>query len=100
MNIIIIIFFSFLFISSFIDNIYINKHAMTLCIFFLIKWTTNYRKCTISYLECKLRGVKKEEGYIYNNIEKILNLNTSNNKYFIYLFTIIVLIINYIKVYT
>jgi hypothetical protein len=65
----------------------------------MLKWLTNYRKCTVSYLECKIRGVKKEQGYLYNILEEIFDLNQSNLKYLVYLFTIIILIINYNKIY-
>ena len=49
-----------------INNKKINEIALTMVGYFLFRWITNYRQCTISYLECKLRGVKKEDGYIYN----------------------------------
>tara|TARA_A100001015_G_scaffold236948_1_gene269361 strand:- start:2386 stop:2610 length:225 start_codon:yes stop_codon:yes gene_type:complete len=65
--------------------------------FFLIKWITNYRKCTISYIECKLRGVKKEKGIIYNVMEDVYDVNKSKYKYFIYTFVFIVFYINFKK---
>ncbi|AUF82641.1 hypothetical protein TetV_559 [Tetraselmis virus 1] len=34
----------------------------------------NYRKCTISYIECKLRGVKKEQGILNSFLDGIINL--------------------------
>jgi hypothetical protein len=45
-------------------NIYIPTHYMHLLLFFTIKILIDYRKCTVSYLECKIRNVPKEEGYI------------------------------------
>lgn len=33
-------------------------------LFMVFKILTMYDKCTVSYIECKLRGVKKEQGYI------------------------------------
>ena len=68
--------------------------SITLCIYFLIKWITDYRKCTISYLECKIRGVKKEEGYINQVLNTVLDLNKHKYRYYIYLFTFILLIIH------
>lgn len=32
--------------------------------FFALKVLFDYRKCTVSYLECKVRGVPRERGYI------------------------------------
>jgi hypothetical protein len=95
----IITLFIFFMISVFINNRQINYNALCLAIYFMIKWLTNYRKCTISYLECKARGVKKEQGYLYNVLEEIFNLNQTDFKYLVYLFTIIILIINYKKIY-
>jgi hypothetical protein len=51
--------------------------ALTACIYLLFKWVTNYRKCTASYLECKMRGVKKEQGYIYRYLNPIFDLRTN-----------------------
>lgn len=42
--------------------------------FFLFKMLCDYHKCTVSYLECKLRGVKKEQGYLNALIEPIVGL--------------------------
>ena len=43
-------------------------------LFFTLKMIFNYRKCTISYLECKLRGVKKENGYLNYFMDGIVDL--------------------------
>jgi hypothetical protein len=55
-----------------------------LVIFLLIKTIFNYNKCTFSYLECKLRNVKKEEGYIYNFLSNLINLRNTDHNLFIY----------------
>ena len=65
-------------------------------IFFFIKMVTNYRKCTISYLECKIRNVKKEEGFLNKFINSILNLRDSSECGFIYTFAIIILWYHYL----
>jgi hypothetical protein len=96
----IIILFSFLILSVFTNNRKINYNALCLTIYFMIKWLTNYRKCTISYLECKVRGVKKEQGFLYNILEEIFDLNKKDFKYLVYLFTIIIMWINYNKIYS
>ena len=95
----IIILFTFFTFSIFTNNKTINYNTLCLSLYFMLKWLTNYRKCTVSYLECKIRGVKKEQGYLYNILEEIFDLNQSNLKYLVYLFTIIILIINYNKIY-
>ena len=68
-----------------INNNKINEIALTMIGYFLFRWITNYRKCTISYLECKLRGVKKDDGYIYNILNPLFDVNKKYNrsKYYI-----------------
>ena len=68
-----------------INNKKINEIALTMVGYFLFRWITNYRKCTISYLECKLRGVKKDDGYIYNILNPLFDVNKKYNrsKYYI-----------------
>jgi hypothetical protein len=83
--------------SCFITNNFVSRTAVAMSAYFLLKWLTNYRKCTISYIECKLRGVKKEEGFIYNLLEPIIDLNKSDWKDFIYAITFVILITNYWK---
>ena len=70
---------------------------MAISAYFLFRWITDYRKCTISYIECKLRGVKKEDGYLYNTLEPIFDYNKSEYRYLIYLLFIIIIIINFNK---
>ena len=68
-----------------INNKKINEIALTIIGYFLFRWITNYRQCTISYLECKLRGVKKDDGYIYNILNPLFDINKKSNrsKYYI-----------------
>jgi hypothetical protein len=68
--------------------------AIAICIFLLIKWLSDYRKCTVSYLECKLRGVSKESGYIYMYLDPVLNLNRHPDYKLFYLFVTVVLALN------
>jgi len=49
--------------SSLSDIRWIQEFSIGICVYLLFKWITDYRKCTFSYIECKMiRGVKKEEG--------------------------------------
>ena len=72
----------------------IRHISTTICIFLLIKWLSDYKKCTISYLECKYRGVKKHQGYIYCYLEPVLNLNKHRFNYVFYLFAIFIIVLN------
>ena len=85
------------FLISCFSNKFSNDSICFLCMFFLIKWITNYRKCTFSYIECKLRGVKKEEGIIYNIMEDIYDINKSDYRYCVYVFILYVFYIHYNK---
>ena len=58
---------------------------MALVLFFTIKWLLNYRKCTISYIECVARGVKKEKGYLYNLLNGIVDLRYDKDIILIYI---------------
>ena len=57
-----------------IINIAIPTSYIKLLLFLFMKIIFDYKKCTISYIEVKLRGVKKEEGYLYNLLSSINNL--------------------------
>lgn len=84
----------FLIVSLFLKNETINQSALVICFYFLFRWLTNYRKCTISFIECKIRGVKKENGFLYNCIDPIINYNKTKYKYYLYIFILIVLSFN------
>ena len=84
--------------SSLSDIRWIQEFSIGICVYLLFKWITDYRKCTFSFIECKMiRGVKKEEGYIYNFLEPIFDINTYENRYIIYVIVLCFLLINWIK---
>lgn len=84
----VVLFFSF---SLLINNEKFNEVIIAIGLFCIIKWITDLRKCTISYIEYKARGVKLEEGYLYQFLEPIYDINKSKKKYFIYSLVIIVI---------
>ena len=69
----------------------IDQNYIGLMIFFLLKSFFNYRKCTVSYLEVKARGVKKKYGYLYTLMDDILNIRNTNHITFIYFICSIIL---------
>ena len=80
-----------------IINVIIPLSYIQLLLFLTIKVLLDYNKCTISYLEVKLRGVKKEEGYLYDLLTSLNNLRYHKD-FLILLFIInIFLIYDYIK---
>lgn len=59
----------------FILNDYNLDHDyIALLMFLSLKIIFYYKKCTVSYLECKIRGVKKEKGYLYRLLNGIINV--------------------------
>ena len=52
----------------------IEASYMAITIFILFKIVFNYDKCTISYIECKIRGVKKTEGYLYTFLNNFIQI--------------------------
>lgn len=91
----------FIFFYLLIGIIYIllnkklNSYYMGILIFFLVKMIFNYRKCTISYIECKLRNVKKESGYINNFVNQIIDTRETNSSIFIYIYAFIIIYFNF-----
>ena len=65
-----------------------------LIFFIMFKWIFNYRKCTISYLECVLRNVKKEKGYLYQFLDVIINIRYSPYIYILYIQCILFIFYN------
>ena len=52
----------------------LDQDYIALLMFFTLKIILYYKKCTISYIECKLRGVKKEQGYLYRLLDGIISV--------------------------
>jgi hypothetical protein len=92
------ILFLFLVISCLISNNKISEISLIICSYFLFKWAIDSTKCTISYIECKLRGVKKEEGYLYQLLTPIINLNKSKYIYWFVIGLIMISVIHLIKI--
>ena len=68
---------------------------ISIVLFFTFKWIFDYRKCTISYMECLMRGVKKEQGYLYNFLNGIIDLRSTKHIDLFYILTSFILIYHY-----
>ena len=99
-NILITIFlYLYLTITTvFFNDIFIIRTNTFSIIFLLLKWVLNYRRCTISYIECKLRNVKKEKSYMYNYCEFFGDLIYSEYNDILFIILVIILLINLFKV--
>ena len=69
---------------------------ISIVLFFTFKWIFDYRKCTISYIECLMRGVKKEQGYLYNFLNGIVDLRFSNHITLYYILVGFILVYHYL----
>jgi len=83
-NIIIVIFIILGFLYKFIDN-FIPPNYIVLVIFLTSKMIFNYKKCTFSYLECKLRKVKREDGLLASLLDYIVDLRNTKYSKFLYI---------------
>ena len=90
--VIFILFYAF-FLYSCIENKIPAIHALSivLCLFVMFRWATDYRLCTISYIEMLARNVKKEDSLVYRFLDDLVNLNTCSFKYFIYVSFIVIM---------
>ena len=64
----------------------LNEYYIGILVFFLVKMVFNYRKCTVSYIECKLRNVKKENGYINKFMNDIIDFREKDESIFVYIY--------------
>ena len=87
-SILLIYMFSGIYMSIF--NIKIPQWYIVLLYFILFKIIFNYDKCTISYWECKLRRVKKKDGYLYRFLDKFIRLRDTNYRFNYKLITILI----------
>ena len=61
--------------------------------FIVFRMVFDYNKCTISYIECKVRGVPKKFGYIYQFLQTINDLR--NNSFVFYISIILAVIVTW-----
>jgi hypothetical protein len=71
---------------------------ISLLSFFALRVIYNYRKCSISYIECKfIRKVNKEKGYLYRLINDIVDIRYHPHYPYFLGITLIILIFYYVN---
>ena len=70
----------------------IPTQYIVLVVYFVFKMVTLYDKCTLTYLECKLRNVKKENGYLYDFLHSIVSLRDTPHANYFYMIAFIFVI--------
>ena len=88
-----IIFYLLFGLLSIIHGRELHPVYLIILITFTVKIIINYRKCTLSYLECKIRGVKQEEGYLNDFFNKIFDIRNEEDKVYkmVLLFSFIII---------
>lgn len=74
-----------------INDLIFPQWYIAIIMFFGFKILFNYRKCTISYIECKLRGVKRKYGYLNSFMDAIVDLRYNIKIFVLLQLTFIVL---------
>jgi hypothetical protein len=90
-NIMIIVFISIGFLYLFKHRVIPPRYNL-LVAFFTFKLIFDYRKCTFSYLECKMRKVKKEDGVLASFMDHVVDLRYTRYKYIMYIISVIFLL--------
>ena len=72
-------------ISVFVNNYVYKKFALTLLIFILAQFITNYGRCGLTELEYLFKGKKYQEGFIYRLVKPVITVpeNYFDNLYFL-----------------
>ena len=83
--------------SSCTKNHDLLKLNISICIFLLFRWATSYKKCTIVYLECQVRKIKKEESLIFNILNHFIDFNQSPNIEIFYIIVSYLIFFNFQK---
>lgn len=61
-------------------NLELDPNYTSLLLFFTIKIIINFKKCTVAYIEYKVRGVKEEEGYLNQFFDRLFNIRNEDEK--------------------
>jgi len=68
-----------------------------LCLLFVsMKFITNYRVCSVAYLECKLRGIKRHDSLMNQFLDPIVDLRYTYHAYILTTISFIILTYNFI----
>ena len=79
------------FIQTYWKNLYLL--ALAFCSFKVI---TNYRICSVAYLECKMRNVKRKESYVNQFLDPIVDLRYTDHINPLTIFSFLILTYNVI----
>ncbi len=83
-------------ISLIISNKEVSILYLFLLLFCCFKVTTNYRVCSVAYLECKLRKIKREESIVNKFLDPIVDLRYTDHIYPLVIVSFYILTYNFV----
>ena len=88
-----ILIFTYIFLgySFILKKKEIPRNYIYILLFFTLKIIVNYRLCTLAYIECKLRNVERNKGYLNNFLDSIVDVRNTKLFYVIISLAIIIL---------
>lgn len=70
---------------------------LPLVAFAILKTTLDYRVCSVAYVECKLRDIKRDESIVNKFLDPIVDLRYTNHVYPLFILGYLLLFISYIN---
>lgn len=83
-------------ILSIITNKQVSMIYLFLLLFCCFKVTTNYRICSVAYLECKIRKIKRNESIMNQFLDPIVDLRYTNHIYPLVIISFYILTYNFV----
>lgn len=79
----------------------ITKKELSILYLFLLlfccfKVTTNYRVCSVAYIECKVRKIKREESIVNQFLDPIVDLRYTEHIYPLVILSFYILTYNFV----
>ncbi len=94
------LFFVYSYLLYGIISILIKKEVSFLYLFLLLfccfKVTTNYRVCSVAYLECKIRKIKRDDSIVNKFLEPIVDLRYTEHIYPLVILSFYILTYNFV----
>jgi len=88
---IIIVFLLIGILYTSVDHVVPQRYTIV-ALFCIFKIVFNYRKCTFSKLECKIRNVKREDGCLNSFLDHIVDIRYSKKRYILYILMVVFLL--------
>lgn len=94
------LFFVYIYLLFGILSIITKKELSILYLFLLLfccfKVTTNYRVCSVAYLECKIRKIKREGSIMNKFLDPIVDLRYTDHIYPLVILSFYILTYNFV----